>query len=119
MSRTEKHRNLLRERLTIFLVLFFCFLISSSEYVIQGAKVETNTEQGSSQDEKSTGSDTYVNAAVDAVVPFIFASVDHAFHLIDDLGEYFELVSSGPVEISYTSIFSEILLEKIISTNAP
>lgn len=119
MNRTRQHRDLLRERLTILLVCFFCILISSSEYIIEGHSAETTKEQQADQDEKPVEGETFIAAAVDAVVPFVIAAVDHAFHLIYVIEGYEELVASPLAVTRYTSQFSEILLEKIISTNAP
>src|SRR5690554_3982641 len=119
MNRNPQHRNLFRERLTILLVFFFCFLISSSEYIIQDSHAEIKQEQQNTQDESPAEGETYLSSAVDAVVPFVFAAVDHAFHLIYEPEGFKELVSSGLAVLKFTSSFSEILLEKIISTNAP
>jgi hypothetical protein len=83
------------------------------------AQVEVNQEQNPSDDD-SAENETFFNAAVDAVVPFVFVTVDHAFHLIYEIVG-FETVNytAGPIVSKYQSHFSEILLERIISTNAP
>ncbi len=119
MNRNLKHRNLFKERLTMILVLFFCVLISGSEYIIQDSHAEIQKELQNNQDEGPVQEETFLSAAVDAVVPFVFAAVDHAFHLIYELEGFRELLSSGLAVVKFTSHFSEILLEKIISTNAP
>lgn len=119
MNTNQKHRDLFRERLTILLVFFFCILISSSEYIIQDSHAEITQEQQNNQDENPVEGDTFLSAAVDAVVPFVFAAADHAFQLIYELEGFREIISSGMVVLKFTSQFSEILLEKIISTNAP
>lgn len=119
MNMQPRNRDLFRERLTMLLVFFFCILISSSEYIIQDSHAETKQEQQSGPDESPVEGETFLSAAVDAVVPFVFAAVDHAFHLIYETEGFRELVSSGVVVFKFTSPFSEILLEKIISINAP
>src|SRR5690554_392402 len=119
MNGTQKHRDLFRERLTMILVLFFCVLISSSEYIIQDSPADIQQEQNSDQDKGAPDGETYLSAAVDAVVPFVFAAVDHVFDLIYEIGEFKATASSGIAVVKYTGQYSEILFEKIISTNAP
>ena len=117
MKKSQKHRNLIRERITVMMVLFFCFLISSSEYIIQDDPIVKQEQQ--SQDENPVEGETFVSAAVDAVVPFVFAAVGQVFNLIYEIEEFRPITSAGLVTLRFTSDFFEILLEKIISTNAP
>lgn len=105
--------------MTILLVFFFCILISGSEYIAQDTHAEVKKEQQSDHDDGSSKGETYVSAVVDAVVPFVFAAFDHVFHLIYEVEGYKEFNPLGLVNIQYTNSFFEILLEKIISTNAP
>jgi len=119
MNRTQKHRNIFRERLTMLLVFVFCILISSSEYIIQDSHADIKKEQQSSQDKDSPEGETFFSAAVDAVVPFVFAAVGHVFNLVYEIEEFKATASFKIVFVKYTSYFLEILLEKIISTNAP
>lgn len=100
-------------------VLFFCFLISSSEYIIQDDPATVRQEQQSNQDENPVEGETFVGAAVDAVVPFVFAAVGHVFNLIYEIEEFKPVTSAGMVTVKYTNNFFEILLEQIISNNAP
>ncbi|MEX2593999.1 MAG: hypothetical protein WD426_14585 [Anditalea sp.] len=119
MNKSQRNRDIIKERLTILLVFFFCFLISSSEYIIEDSQVEVNHEQGT-QDDDSDENETFYNAAVDAVVPFAFATVDHAFHLIYEIVGFETVIfTAGSIVSKYPSHFSEILLERIISINAP
>ena len=103
------------------LVIFFCFLISSSEYIIEEPVSEVSQEQSGAQDKEDTPEDkTYLSAAVDAVVPFVFTTVEQTFHLIYELIGFEEVdYSTGSVLVRHPSYFYEILLEKIISPNAP
>jgi len=120
MSKKPGHRKILKERMTILLVFFFCILISSSEYILEEGPGSVKTEQQETQDDRPTEDETFIKAAVDAVVPFFFASVDHAFHLIYEIeGHEPVLFSKGTHPVKYANHFSEILLERIISTNAP
>src|SRR5690606_7400701 len=118
MKKSQGHRNLIRERITIMMVLFFCFLISSSEYIIQDDPATVKQEQ-QSQDDKPVEGETFISAAVDAVVPFVFAAVGQVFELIYEIEEFRPITSAGMVTLRLTGDFFEILLEKIISTNAP
>lgn len=120
MTKPQKHRDLIKERLTILLVCFFCILISSSEYIIEDASPDVKKELQGSQSDEPAGNETFLNAAVDAVVPFIFATVDHVFHLIYEIVGFEDVAySTGTVMVKVPSYFSEILLERIISPNAP
>ena len=119
MRGTQEHRNLIRERITIMVVLFFCFLISSSEYIIQDDLVTVNQEQQSDQNEGHAEGETFVSAAVDAVVPFVFAAVSHVFNLIYEIEEFERIASSGIATVRHSNDFFEVLLENIISSNAP
>jgi hypothetical protein len=120
MNKLQRHRNVVKERLTILLVFFFCILISSSEYIIDDSQAGVDQEQQASADEGSAEQETFFSASVDAVVPFVFTTVDHAFHLIYELVGFEAIVySTGAVIVKHPTYFSEILLERIISTNAP
>jgi len=119
MRRTQEHRKLIRERLTIMVVLFFCFLISSSEYIIQDDPVTVQKEQQSNPDEGPARGETFIGAAVDAVVPFVFEAVSHVFNLIYEIEEFERVASSGIATVRYSNDFFEVLLENIISNNAP
>ncbi len=119
MRRTQEHKELFRERITILVVLAFCFLISSSEYISQDDPLTVKKEQQSHQDEGHAEGQTYISAAVDAVVPFVFAAVSHVFNLIYEIEEFEPVASSGIATVRYSSDFFEVLLENIISNNAP
>ena len=121
MTKGYKNREVLRGRLTMFLVFFFCILISSSEYLVEVTHEEINIEQSSpSENDRPSESETYFSAAVDAVVPFISVIIDHAYHFIYEIIGLEEVTyAQGTTTVKYSSDFFEILLERIISTNAP
>ncbi|HLU89384.1 MAG TPA: hypothetical protein VKZ51_06080 [Cyclobacteriaceae bacterium] len=120
MRKKQENRNVIKERMTILLVFFFCVLISSSEYLLDEVPGTVNIEQQEAQEEGSAEGKTFLNAAVDAVVPFVFATVDHIFHLIYEIEVYELRVFAREFHpIKHANHFSEILLERIISTNAP
>lgn len=121
MDSVHKNREVLKGRLTMFLVFFFCILISSSEYLVEVAHEESNVEQASQPESDSPSkNETYFSAAVDAVVPLISVVIDHAYHFIYEIIGLEEVTyAQGATTVKYSSDFFEILLERIISTNAP
>jgi len=118
MNRTQRHKALYKERMTIILVVFFCMLISGSEKFISFSGTDVKIEQKSSghaSDEQS-----FVSVAVDAVVPFATTVAQNTFYLIYEiLGFETEKFSNEETAPQYTSHFLEILLTRIISPNAP
>ena len=121
MGKGYKNNEVLKGRLTMFLVFFFCILISSSEYLVEVAHEEINVEQSSpSESDSPSKNETYFSAAVDAVVPFISVIIDHAYYFIYEIAGVEEVAyGQGATTVKYSSDFFEILLERIISTNAP
>jgi hypothetical protein len=122
MKRNTVNRELIRERLTLFLVILFCILISSSEYVSladTGDPAQTEAQNCDTQD-SSEGHKTFLNTAVDAVVPFVIVAVDHAFHLIYEIIDGDNTVFAFDFNIAVqNNHFFEVLFEQIISVNAP
>lgn len=121
MKRNAANRKVIRERLTIFLVILFCVLISSSEYISFSDQEEAvKTEKSSDSQDQSQDHKTFLHTAVDAVVPFVIAAVDHAFHLIYEIFDGENTVVSSDFKISIqNNHFFEVLFEQIISVNAP
>ena|SRR5690554_882168 len=121
MGRANKNREVLKGRLTMFLVFFFCILISSTEYLMEVTHEEINMEQAShAESDSPSKNETYFSTAVDAVVPFISVIIDHAYHFIYEIIGLEEVTyAQGTTTVKYSSDFFEILLERIISTNAP
>jgi hypothetical protein len=121
MTKTRKHTDLWKQRMSLLLVLVFCLLVSASEYFPLDGKQSNNTEQKdkSSQDAPSEN-DTYLNVAVDAVVPFAVGVASQVFYLIYENISFEPPVLSGhSVSVPLNFPFWEILLERIISPNAP
>lgn len=123
MNKPYTHKQLIRERLTLLLVVFFCVLISSSEYLVQfeenqGEQVKTEQHQDDESSEKN-GS-TFIHTAVDAVVPFVGVVMDQVFHFMYEIfGGEAKLSTDLVSFIPSSNAFFEILFERIISTNAP
>jgi hypothetical protein len=121
MTKTRNHTDLWKQRLSLLLVLVFCLLVSASEYFPLESKHSDSTEQtDKSARDSSSGNETYLNVAVDAVVPFAAGLASQVFHLIYEHINFEPLVLSGhSVSVPLNFPFWEILLERIISPNAP
>ncbi|MEB2776521.1 hypothetical protein SYJ56_14455 [Algoriphagus sp. D3-2-R+10] len=118
MKTTNRNSNLFQQRLTVMLALLLCLFISSVEYIPEScevAKVE-NQEKASSNDQDQT----FLNVAVDAVVPFV-VNVSHSIlYLIHDIVRF----EGSTFLTESTSSFQpnqlvQILFERIISTKGP
>ena len=103
------------------LTMMFCMLVAGTEYLPQQAKeYSPDKKEQSNKADQSSDNQTFLNIAIDAVVPFVTVLSQQVFYLIyenivfekpsvSDLGVAF------PVNLPYW----EILLERIISPNAP
>jgi len=120
MNKSQKNKNLLKERLTIILVVLFCVLISGSERFVFTDSTDSSYKTEQNSTESNSDNQSYVSVAVNAVVPFATTVAQNTFYLIYEiLG--FETAKISPEETisEYTSNFLEILLTRIISPNAP
>lgn len=102
------------------MVLFFCLLTSGLEYLPQVQDSKTYTSELAQNEADTTGDETYFSVSVDAVVPFAVAITQHVLHVIYE----FVFVEKSTITDLISNIaqnfhFREILLEQIISTNAP
>lgn len=121
MRKQTRNIALLRQRATILLVLFFCLVVSGAEYFPKGADQSKKNNKEQSQDaDSSSEHQTFLNVAVDAVVPFVTVLSQQVFYLIYENYTVEPPVTNG-VSISFPLNFPywEILLERIISPNAP
>ncbi|WPR74783.1 hypothetical protein [Algoriphagus sp. NG3] len=118
MKVSKRNSNLFQQRLTVMLALLLCLFISSIEYIpeaAEGVKVEKK-DQATSNDQDQT----FLNVAVDAVVPFVVHVSHSLLYLIHEVVNF-----EGATLISEaTSVFQpnqlgEILFERIISTKGP
>ena len=119
----KQSRNiaLLRQRATILLVLFFCMLVSSVEYFPKGEQqTKEITKEQSQESDSSSDNQTFLNIAVDAVVPFVTVVSQQVFYLIYETFTIEKPIVNGvSVTLPLNFPFWEILLERIISPNAP
>lgn len=120
MQTNKAYKTILKERITIVMVLLFCVLVSSSEYIIQSSSDDTNTEQQTPANDASDENSTCLHTAVDAVVPFVVVILDQVFHLISEVVGLDRQPSSHYKGFAtYSNQFFEVLFEHIVSTNAP
>jgi len=118
MKVTKRNSNLFQQRLTVMLALLLCLFISSVEYVPENGEVVTveNQDNASSSDQDQT----FLNVAVDAVVPFVVQVSHSTLYLIYEIIRF-----EGATFITEsTTVFQpnqlvEILFERIISTKGP
>jgi hypothetical protein len=119
VSKKRRHSAIWRQRATLLLVMFFCMLVSGLEY-IPHSELSHVSSQEEQQQEPQDENQTFLNIAVDAVVPFLTVIGQQVLYLIYENISFEKPVSSNlgfslPTNIPYW----EILLERIISTNAP
>lgn len=108
------HSNLFQQRFTLMMALLFCLFISSVEYVPQNGETSKTEQASKNQDQ------TFINVAVDAVVPFILHVADTVLYLIYQVFSFeFEIPSLQAVSAYYPNQLVEILFERIISTKGP
>ena len=118
MKATKRNSNLVQQRLTVMLALLFCLFISSVEYVPENGevvKVEKQDKKASNEQDQ-----TFLNVAVDAVVPFVVHVSHSILYLIHDIvrfeGSSFVTESTSVIQPNQ---LVEILFERIISTKGP
>lgn len=114
MSSKKSNSKLIQQRIAVMLALLLCFFISSVEY--SSLEETVQTEQHSDSDQNQT----FLNVAVDAVVPFAVHVSHSVFYLI------YEIISFEPtsfvadmISIPQPNQLGEILFERIISTKGP
>lgn len=121
MNKSQQHINMWKQRVSLILVLAFCMLVTGAEFV-QKTDHEANpeTKEHSQNQEDNAESQTFLKVAVDAVVPFVTVVAQQIFYLIYENLKIEKINITGtalslPVHLPYW----EILLERIISPNAP
>jgi hypothetical protein len=123
MRKNITHTQLLRQRLSLLLVVFFCVLISSSEYLVHlnaGQGDANYTEQQQEDESSQDQNETLIHTAVDAVVPFVGVVMDQVFHLMYEIfGGEPKLALETKAFFPSSNSYFQILFEQIISANAP
>lgn len=121
MNKSQQHINVWKQRVSLILVLAFCMLVTGAEFIHTHSldnpqdQKEYNENQGSQSENQ-----TFLNVAVDAVVPFVTSVGQQIFYLIYEHIKIEKVnlvgaVTDLPIHLPYW----EILLERIISPNAP
>ncbi|MBN3581194.1 hypothetical protein JYB64_02275 [Algoriphagus aestuarii] len=115
MNNTNRNSKLIQQRITMVLALLFCMFISSVEYI-----PDTVEKVAQEQQDHQDPNQTFLDVAVNAVVPFVV----HVSHTVMYLIYQIEQESSPGFQVE-TSTFNhpnqlvEILFERIISTKGP
>lgn len=118
MKATKRNSNLFQQRLTVVLALLLCLFISSVEYIpVNSEVVKVEKQDNASSNDQNQ---TFLNVAVDAVVPFVVNVSHNTLQLIYEVVHF---VGATFITES-TSVFQpnqlvEILFERIISTKGP
>jgi hypothetical protein len=118
MKQNKPQSNLIQQRITVLLALLFCLFISSVEYVPSAAPISKIEKQQQNAD--SSQNQSFLNVAVDAVVPFAVHVSQSVLYFIYEIVRF----KGSIVLTESTSIFQpnqlvEILFERIISTKGP
>lgn len=117
MKATKRNSNLFQQRLTVMLALLLCLFISSVEYLPENSEVVVENQDNTSSNDQNQ---TFLNVAMDAVVPFVVNVSHNTFYLIYEIVRF-----EGATFITEaTTVFQpnqlvEILFERIISTKGP
>ncbi|WP_194776012.1 hypothetical protein [Pararhodonellum marinum] len=119
MKNNQRHNGLNKKRFSLFLVLMLCFFVSGLEYH-PALDTTPSVEDSQSGSEENEVPGFFLNAASDAIVPFVTNLATAVLHFIYEVKpvetlNYFFEIDFGP----QNSQFIQILFERIISTNAP
>jgi hypothetical protein len=114
MKNRNTYYSTSKQRFSWALVLFFCLFVSSIEYFPSEGN-QSRTEQSSEQPGQS-----FLDVAVDAVVPFALEVANTVFYLISKLFRVdFSINLPQVAAASFVNSFTEILFERIISPQGP
>ena len=113
--------NLWKQRVTLILTMLFCMLVAGTEYLPQHVQEDSSVnKQQSNNTDQSSDNQTFLNIAIDAVVPFVTVLSQQVFYLIyENLVFERPTVSDLGISLPVNLPYWEILLERIISPNAP
>lgn len=121
VRKKAKDINLWKQRVTLMLTMLFCMLVAGTEYLPQQLHEDCSPKQEqSNKTDQSSDNQTFLNIAIDAVVPFVTVLSQQVFYLIyENLVFEKPTVSDLGVSLPINLPYWEILLERIISPNAP
>ena len=121
MKVQKENMTLFKQRITLVMVMFFCMLVSGMEY-FPNLSQDDNTEkrETSSEKEGKSRNQTFLDVAVDAVVPFVTTLASQVYYIIYEIINFEAPAASLALSQAIIDLeFREILFERIISTNAP
>ena len=114
MKNRTIYSNTFRQRFSVLMALLFCLFVSSIEYIPQQDEAVKSEQSSGNPDQ------TFLNVAVDAVVPFVTVVSQQVFYLIYETFTVEKPTINGvSVTLPLNFPYWEILLERIISPNAP
>jgi hypothetical protein len=114
MKNRTIYSNTFQQRFSVLMALLFCLFVSSIEYIPQHEDA-AKTEQSSENPDQ-----TFLNVAVDAVVPFVLHVADTVLYLIYQIFSFeFKIPTHQAVSAFFSNQLIEILFERIISTKGP
>ncbi|MBC6367762.1 hypothetical protein [Algoriphagus sp. AK58] len=106
--------TMFRQRFSVLMALLFCLFVSGVEYL------PDNQEKPRSEQSSENPDQTFLNVAVDAVVPFVLHVADTVLYLIYQIFSFeFKIPTHQAVSAFYPNQLIEILFERIISTKGP
>lgn len=118
MNNSKNNSNLFQQRITMMLALLLCFFISSVEYLpeqVSDIKIE-NQDIPDTTDQNQT----YLNVAVDAVVPFVVQVSQATLQLIYEAIHFeSQIIATEPTREHIPNQLVKVLFERIISTKGP
>lgn len=114
MKNRKTYHSTGQQRFSWALVLLFCLFVSSIEF-FPAATEQSRTEQSSEHPDQS-----FLDVAVDAVIPFVLQVANTVFYLISQIFQVDFSLSLPQVETAYfVNSLTEILFEQIISHQGP
>ena len=114
MKNRKTYHNTSQQRFSWALVVLFCLFVSSIEF-FPVAPNQTRTEASSEQPDQS-----FLDVAVDAVVPFVLQVANTVFYLISKLFQVDFSLPLPPIgSVEFVNSLTEILFERIISPQWP
>lgn len=118
MKKVNSKSNLFQQRITMMLALLLCLFISSVEYIPEQASVAPVENQD--MPDSSDHNQTFLNVAVDAVVPFVVQVSQSVLQLIYKAITFAEhIVAIEPTREYIPNQLVKVLFERIISTKGP
>jgi hypothetical protein len=104
----------LRQKFSVLIAMLFCLFVSGIEYIPQ------HQEANSSEQSTDNPDQTFLNIAVDAVVPFVIHVADTVLYLIYQVFSFeLKIPEQQAISAPFSNQLIEILFERIISTKGP